>query len=161
MGNIENHGYFEVVFVVEKGGMVARLTGKHYLANESWSAAMACKASIRDAIGILDSPVYLVEDKVVRFAMQSMENAIAAGFADCHDGEKGANCGECQSCMAAKDEVFTRVMMMHVDLPVGYEFVRQAVGSTIGSTRVDIQWEEDMTSEEVSKVFAEFNIKER
>lgn len=131
--------------------------GCHFGADEKDIANAISGDHANSAIADGTSPMFLVKDSVVRTAMRSKRNAIAAGLSDCHDGANGEACGHCEICRDAEREAFTRVVLAGAELPHGDlpSRLRTAVMSVTGMAWVDAPWEGAMSDEEVNEVFEE------
>lgn len=151
------HGWFLVRLSVRDGKVVAELTGDHFMGYERDKAYKAVVDGARRSVSDGKSPVYMIRDPVVGIALSAARRAERCGLSKCHEGVGGKPCGICETCLAAERESFTRVILGCVDIP-GCEIADRlydAVASTIGMSCVDAPWADEMTDEEITKVFKE------
>lgn len=154
----EKQGLFAVRLSMKNGVPVAVLTGDHFGAESASVARAVSRAESRNAMLSGESPVYLVKDAVVRLAVNARRRALIDGLSSCHSGDKGKPCGKCEICAAAEDAAFTRIVLGSMEAIKGFEHLRTALSSVIGSTWVDAPWDVGMTEEEVEEVLEEMNV---
>lgn len=154
----EKQGLFAVRISIKNGVPVAILTGKHFNSESIDTAYDLLLAESKNAILRSKSPVYLVKDSVVKLALDAMRNALSYGMSSCRAGNKGKPCGTCMTCLAAKDEAFTRVVLGSIEPIEGFQHLQIALSRAIGSTRVDATWDIRMSDKEVEEVFSSLGV---
>lgn len=154
---ISGQGWFLVRIEMRGTRPVAVLTGDHFCPDQKTIANAVAGVDGKESVAAGNSPVYLVKDSVVRVALGASRMKQALKLMDCNDGLHGKPCGKCEKCRAAREKMFTRVILGAIELPDNNLSMKliDAIRNVIGLSWADAPWEEPMTEDEVNEVFEE------
>lgn len=161
MGNkISGQGWFAVKIEMRGTRPVAVLTGDHFRPDEREVANAFAGVYGNESVCNGGSPVYLVKDSVVDVALRASDMKLSSTLIRCHDGLNGNPCGKCEKCRAAREKMFTRVILGAIELPDNNLSAKlvDAIRNVIGLSWADAPWEDPMTEDEVNEVFEELGV---